>query len=323
MKELSRDAGVVILFVILAALLLACDGGEGDSSQAKATGTLVGTLTPSFTLTPTSPAPPTPSAVPTVDVSGCQLGAAFVRDVTIPDGTRMELGTTFTKTWAIRNTGTCTWTHGYRLSHVGGDKMGAPDYVQVPEANPGEVVDVSVPMKASDKPGTYHSNWRMWVNDQFFGTTMFVQTISQVTPTPTVASVPAVPADVVLYFRRVTPLVVVVGDAESEAAALLGEPKPGDREWRDALALQYAIISLADRELRGLDAPEEVAVMHKMLLDSTGDLVQAHEWVMSYIDSGDVAALDRADELLRSAQERARKYKELIIEYERQHGVEL
>jgi len=138
-----------------------------------------------------------------------------------------------------------------------------------------------------------------------------------------VASVPAVPTDVALYFERAVPLLMVMEVAELEAAALLEEPKLGDREWRATLAFQYALIALADKELRGLDAPEEIAAIHKTFLDSTGDLVRAHEWVTSFIDSRDVAALERADELLGTSQEKMIRAKDLIIEYERRHGVKL
>lgn len=33
----------------------------------------------------------------------------FVRDVTIPDGTKLYVGEKFTKIWEIQNVGTCVW----------------------------------------------------------------------------------------------------------------------------------------------------------------------------------------------------------------------
>jgi len=47
-------------------------------------------------------------------VSRCDA-ASFVRDVTVPDGTKMEPGDDFTKTWRLLNAGTCSWTTAYRL----------------------------------------------------------------------------------------------------------------------------------------------------------------------------------------------------------------
>jgi len=49
---------------------------------------------------------------------GCD-NSVYVNDVTIPDGTVMTPGQTFTKAWAVQNAGTCTWNTNYRLVHVG------------------------------------------------------------------------------------------------------------------------------------------------------------------------------------------------------------
>jgi Ig-like domain from next to BRCA1 gene len=38
------------------------------------------------------------------------LGAQFVRDETIPDGSFVAPGTKLKKIWILRNTGTSTWT---------------------------------------------------------------------------------------------------------------------------------------------------------------------------------------------------------------------
>jgi hypothetical protein len=56
---------------------------------------------PSATLTiPTKAVPPTPA---------CDQ-AQFIKDVTIPDGTVIAPGTSFKKTWRLKNIGTCTWS---------------------------------------------------------------------------------------------------------------------------------------------------------------------------------------------------------------------
>ncbi len=50
--------------------------------------------------------------------------AQFVTDVTVPDGSIYPPGATFTKTWRLKNIGTCTWTPSYsmvyRLRHADG-----------------------------------------------------------------------------------------------------------------------------------------------------------------------------------------------------------
>ncbi len=86
----------------------------------------------------------------------------FVSDVTIPDGTVLAPGASFTKTWEIRNIGSCTWSTSYALVHVFGSQIGAPDAVNLPSAvAPGQTADLSVNMVAPNSPGHYRSYWRL------------------------------------------------------------------------------------------------------------------------------------------------------------------
>ncbi|MFO3797994.1 MAG: NBR1-Ig-like domain-containing protein, partial [Anaerolineales bacterium] len=86
--------------------------------------------------------------------------AQFIADVTIPDGTVMAPGTAFTKTWRLKNIGTCTWGSGYRLAFSSGSQMDAPAEVNLPySVAPGQMVDVSVTMTAPSTPGTYRGYW--------------------------------------------------------------------------------------------------------------------------------------------------------------------
>jgi len=140
------------------------------------------------------------------------------------------------------------------------------------------------------------------------------------TPTFSATSAPAVPADVALYFGRVGPLLVDIADASDEGGTLLQNPKFGDREWRDSYFLQSMIIRHADAELRDLDAPAEVAAIHEMLLDGTGDAVQGAEWILRGIDNLDVGAVQKGGELFVSANEKIVKAKALVVEYESEYG---
>ena len=59
-----------------------------------------------------------PAAALTSNASAAQYctdRAQFVTDVTVPDGTKYDPGATFTKTWRLRNVGTCTWTTAYTM----------------------------------------------------------------------------------------------------------------------------------------------------------------------------------------------------------------
>ncbi len=100
--------------------------------------------------------------------------ATFVSDVSIPDGTVMIPGQSFTKTWKFRNSGTTTWTD-YNLTFVGGMQMSAPFSVSVTMTTPGATVDISVPMTAPTNVGSHRGNWQMHtVGGDFFGQRVFV-----------------------------------------------------------------------------------------------------------------------------------------------------
>jgi hypothetical protein len=116
--------------------------------------------TPSPQMTTTNPLTSIKPAQTTSNAGAACNWAGFVSDVTIPDGTQMEPDLEFTKTWRIKNLGSCTWTKKYGLIHSGGEIMGAPDTVYLPiEVSPGSEVEVSVKMKAPQVFNTYTSYW--------------------------------------------------------------------------------------------------------------------------------------------------------------------
>lgn len=102
------------------------------------------------------------TATPTETPIPCNL-ARFVDDVTVPDGTEFEPGESFTKTWSLRNIGSCAWSSGYDIVFYSGDAMGAPSAVQITSGivNPGQTVEVSVDLTAPSSPGTYRGNWQL------------------------------------------------------------------------------------------------------------------------------------------------------------------
>jgi hypothetical protein len=80
----------------------------------------------------------------------------------VPDNTILQLTQPFTKTWRLRNSGTCTWSTGYRLVFVSGDQLGAPASVAMPiNVAPAQTVDVSVNMVAPDAAGHYEGVWQI------------------------------------------------------------------------------------------------------------------------------------------------------------------
>ena len=88
--------------------------------------------------------------------------AQFVIDVTIPDGTNFQPGTSFQKTWRLKNIGTCTWTSSYALVFDSGEQMGAPSSINFPHSvAPGQTVDLSVTLTAPSSSGHYFSYWKL------------------------------------------------------------------------------------------------------------------------------------------------------------------
>lgn len=107
---------------------------------------------------------------PTGQAAVCDK-VTFVDDVTIPDGTNIGAGKSFTKTWRLKNSGTCSWTSEYKLVFASGDAMGAPASVALPGAvSPNQTVDVSVTMTAPNSSKTYQGNWKLQnAKGQIFG----------------------------------------------------------------------------------------------------------------------------------------------------------
>lgn len=95
--------------------------------------------------------------------AACTNAAAFVADVTIPDGSQIMAGDTFNKVWRIRNNGTCVWDGRYTFVHAGGPTLGAvTETMPLPAAvAPGQTIDLSVVMLAPVTAGSYQSDWKL------------------------------------------------------------------------------------------------------------------------------------------------------------------
>lgn len=93
----------------------------------------------------------------------CMDSAKFVADVTIPDNTVVASNTPFTKTWRLKNTGSCTWDSSYLVYYISGTTMSQqPGYWIVQQGQtvaPGETVDISVGMTSPVENGSYQSYW--------------------------------------------------------------------------------------------------------------------------------------------------------------------
>jgi len=216
MKPTHKISTLAALLLLGSLVLSACGAGTPeatptptislDAIRTSAVGTFSAGLTqtaiamPTATSTntpvPTATTAPTTAGVTSVPTSSC-YGLTAVKDVTIPDNTSMTSGQTFTKTWRVRNSGTCAWDVGFSLVFAGGEAMGGTSFVLTAPVAAGAEVELSIPMSAPAKTGTLRGDWRMaTAGGAPFGDYLWVIIVvgtaptSTVTPTATATNTP-------------------------------------------------------------------------------------------------------------------------------------
>lgn len=190
----TTRTGLLASLVIGLALLTACNfpRAEGtavsgpdlvltyaaETVQAQLTLSATG-LQPALTPGPPeiTPTPPPSGETPTTSPGTAETPAAatgtpetqlcdrgdFIRDVTYPDNSTVRPGEEFTKTWRLRNSGTCTWNANYAIVFERGEAMGGPASAPLTTGTvaPGEEVEVSVRLRAPQEEGTYQGYWKL------------------------------------------------------------------------------------------------------------------------------------------------------------------
>jgi len=217
-------ARVFVLIVILLLVIAACNF-PSESGPAGTATAMVQTIIVQMTQTAggvvptaatTAAPPPTtgisaspssvipPTMVPTLKPPATSTPlpcnkAEFVDDVTYKDGSLVDPNASFVKTWRLVNTGTCSWSSGYVLVFVSGDRMSAPDTVPVTSGSvpPNSTVDISVTLKASPSAGTYQGYFKLRAPDGIvFGvgvkgdSNFWVKVVVGTTTTPTTIITP-------------------------------------------------------------------------------------------------------------------------------------
>ncbi|MGB8984753.1 MAG: NBR1-Ig-like domain-containing protein [Anaerolineales bacterium] len=173
-----RNYKILAVVMAVALLIPACGSPGQQSAISTAVAQTVQAQSPSETLTvppatalTDTPSPlATPAASATVtatpltqasNVELCTASASLVKE-TIPDGTIVPAGTTFTKVWHILNSGTCIWDSNWQLVYYGGDLMDGSAVYKFPQpAQPGETVQVPVILRAPAQGGTHTGEWML------------------------------------------------------------------------------------------------------------------------------------------------------------------
>jgi hypothetical protein len=144
---------------------------------------------------PTNTLPMLPSATAT---SIPCLRADFISDVTIPDNTKVNAGSTFKKTWKVRNSGSCAWTGDFMLALFAGERMGGKDDTLGVNVPPGTQLDISVWLIAPDDTSKPHrGDWKLrnpqgtWFGVGLTGGDSLYVLIQVLSVTPTVTLTPS------------------------------------------------------------------------------------------------------------------------------------
>jgi hypothetical protein len=202
---------LVFIIIILVLASVACGFGSGSDTNEATIPPLITTstrevvvVTPTPSPTQQSSATPQPTATQfrntssnnnsnnTSNSTPC-YNATFVSDVTLPDGSFLTAGQTYVKTWRIRNSGSCSWGAGFQLEHTNraGNAFSINDtgYINLPNAGPGTVVDISVNLTAKTGFASnqeHQANFRFRTsNGTYFGDTPFVK--AYIVGEPTIA----------------------------------------------------------------------------------------------------------------------------------------
>ena len=189
----TKTTVLMTIVIMLSLLVSGCGGSDAEATptlsveaiQTNAVATFSGGLTqtalaaPTNTPTPTNTVTPLPVATLTTTISGNPISScnmmSYVNDVTIPDNTPMTPGQTFTKTWKVRNSGTCAWEAGYKFAFISGDAMSGQTYALPQSVPPNTEMEISVAMTAPNKTGAISGNWRMsTAAGQFFGDEVYL-----------------------------------------------------------------------------------------------------------------------------------------------------
>lgn len=114
--------------------------------------------------------------------SGCN-DASFISE-TVPDGTEIKAGKSFTKAWQLQNTGTCTWDDNYMFVFLVDKSSSAIKGYSIAikssdeYTKPGHSQSFIVKLVAPTEPGEYKAYWKLQADNQtFFGPLIYLDIV--------------------------------------------------------------------------------------------------------------------------------------------------
>lgn len=151
------------------------------------------TPAPQAVASPTSTLPRRPSPSPTLleqvflpsATPACVNSLRFLKDLTIPDGSRVAPGAQIDKRWLVENNGECNWDSRYRLRLIDGPDLGAPIEQALYPARSGVQATLQIIFTAPAEQGPYRSAWQAYdPQGQPFGEPIYIQILVFIPPTP-------------------------------------------------------------------------------------------------------------------------------------------
>jgi next-to-BRCA1 protein 1 len=108
------------------------------------------------------------------------LNAAFIEDVTVPDGQVFPPGAEFVKCWRLLNDSGHDWPESTELVFVAGEPLSVERAqsmtVELGKVSAGAEIDVwTGELKAPDVPGRYVGYWRLRANGELFGNSLWIE----------------------------------------------------------------------------------------------------------------------------------------------------
>jgi hypothetical protein len=173
----SRRNVILVLPVCVALLVTACaPAAQNESAIATSVAQTLqamptevpplptGTLDPALPAQPTLTQASTPTSEPTLvsapsdpDCLHAELLGEFP-----PDGTVFKPDTSFSKSWTIKNVGTCTWDASYQIVFWSGELMGGSTYYNMPEVVlPGDDITITIFLMSPSAEGFHTGYWRL------------------------------------------------------------------------------------------------------------------------------------------------------------------
>jgi hypothetical protein len=142
-------------------------------------------IEPTFIINPTQvfsvvQSTPLPTILPTVVAEGCLSNLTFIEDITIPDNSFVTFGSSIDKRWLVENSGTCHWNSDYRLKHIGGAVLDAPEEIALYPARAGTQATIQILFTAPFTDGVYESAWQAYAPEgNAFGDPIYVRVVVQ------------------------------------------------------------------------------------------------------------------------------------------------